>query len=185
VASDADDPAAVLVNPEAFRGSHYAVMPRRLAEILVRCSTSEAGVCSQCGAPYERVVERGELKPLPTSGTYTSRTDSYADGPMDRGGNHQRRAGSQMCYRERIHLGWRPTCSCPPGPTRPAVVLDPFVGSGTTLVAANALERDALGLDASADYLRMAARRLDRPHARPLAEPADDGPGPLFPGGTP
>jgi DNA modification methylase len=181
VASDADDPAAVLVNPEAFRGSHYAVMPRRLAEILVRCSTSERGVC-QCGAPWERVVELGEkvasgpnkLAHKPRSGSGSNHL-CRQDAPPDEYGDLPR-------Y-QRTFLGWRPTCSCPPGPTRPAVVLDPFVGSGTTLVAANALERDALGLDASADYLRMAARRLDRPHARPLAEPADDGPGPLFSGG--
>jgi hypothetical protein len=177
VASDADDPAAVLVNPEAFRGSHYAVMPSRLAEILVRCSTSEAGVCGQCGAPWERVVERTKYQPQVVTVGKRNVDDS-------RGDKTRKLSGKE--YNEQVRiltLGWRPTCSCPPGPTRPALVLDPFVGSGTTLVAANALERDALGLDASADYLRMAARRLDRPHARPLAEPADDGPGPLFSGG--
>jgi hypothetical protein len=183
VASDADDPAAVLVNPEAFRGSHYAVMPSRLAEILVRCSTSEAGVCVTCGAPWERVVERESLKPVDYGGKSVTEDPHHPYRRMN-ANQHARRILAGDLHRSPSFapktLGWRPTCSCPPGPTRAAVVLDPFVGSGTTLVAALALERDALGLDASADYLRMAARRLDRPHARPRAEPADDGPGPLF-----
>ncbi len=50
---------------------------------------------------------------------------------------------------------------CPPG----GLVLDPFVGSGTTLVVAEALGRRGIGLDLSAEYLGLARRRLDRPHA--------------------
>jgi hypothetical protein len=53
------------------------------------------------------------------------------------------------------HLeGWRPP------PTRPAVVLDPFVGSGTTVLVAKALGRFGVGLDLSSDYLRLARWRI-------------------------
>jgi DNA modification methylase len=45
-------------------------------------------------------------------------------------------------------------------PTRPAVVLDPFVGSGTTCLVARALGRYAVGIDLSADYLRLARWRI-------------------------
>ncbi|MGO9829645.1 MAG: DNA-methyltransferase [Myxococcaceae bacterium] len=41
-----------------------------------------------------------------------------------------------------------------------ALVLDPFCGSGTTGVAARKLSRRFLGLDKSAEYLRLAATRL-------------------------
>ena len=41
-----------------------------------------------------------------------------------------------------------------------ALVLDPFCGSGTTGVAARKLGRRFLGMDASADYLRLARARL-------------------------
>jgi site-specific DNA-methyltransferase (adenine-specific) len=43
-----------------------------------------------------------------------------------------------------------------------ALVLDPFCGSGTTGVAARALGRRFLGLDASAEYLRLAKARLEQ-----------------------
>jgi DNA modification methylase len=42
------------------------------------------------------------------------------------------------------------------------LVLDPFVGSGTTLVAANDLDRNALGTDLSERYVEFANSRLPR-----------------------
>jgi site-specific DNA-methyltransferase (adenine-specific) len=40
-------------------------------------------------------------------------------------------------------------------------VLDPFCGSGTTLVAAQSLRRAAIGIDMSADAVALSKRRLD------------------------
>lgn len=40
------------------------------------------------------------------------------------------------------------------------LVLDPFVGSGTTLVAAQELNRNALGFDLQSDYIRLCEQRL-------------------------
>jgi DNA modification methylase len=40
------------------------------------------------------------------------------------------------------------------------LVLDPFVGSGTTLVAAQDLNRNALGFDLQADYINLCSKRL-------------------------
>ncbi len=42
-------------------------------------------------------------------------------------------------------------------------VLDPFCGSGTTLVAAKLLERDYVGIDISTDAIRLSERRLLEP----------------------
>jgi hypothetical protein len=47
----------------------------------------------------------------------------------------------------------------PPRPV-PCVVLDPFSGSGTTLVVARKLGRSGIGIDLSPDYIRMAANRI-------------------------
>jgi hypothetical protein len=53
-------------------------------------------------------------------------------------------------------------CACPTNdaPTRPAVVLDPFIGTGTTLLTARALGRAGHGVDLSKDYLRLAQWRI-------------------------
>lgn len=56
------------------------------------------------------------------------------------------------------------------GSTSAQLVLDPFVGSGTTAVAARRLGRDYVGIDISPDYCRMARRRLNEvdDEVRPL-----------------
>ncbi len=57
------------------------------------------------------------------------------------------------------------TCACdePTAPTIPAVVLDPFGGTGTTALVARALGRRAVHVDLSRDYCRLAQWRLTDP----------------------
>jgi DNA modification methylase len=47
-------------------------------------------------------------------------------------------------------------CFCPPG----GIVLDPFMGSGSTAVAAKRLGRQFLGFDLSEEYCEIARRRI-------------------------
>lgn len=49
-------------------------------------------------------------------------------------------------------------CGCK-APTRPGLVLDPFVGSGTTLKVARDLGRDGLGIELSPAYAQLARER--------------------------
>lgn len=42
------------------------------------------------------------------------------------------------------------------------VVLDPFVGSGTTAIAAHQLGRRYIGYDVSPEYCKLAERRLEK-----------------------
>ncbi len=53
-------------------------------------------------------------------------------------------------------------CACPDNsaPSTPGVVLDPFAGTGTTVMVARALGRTGIGVDLSADYLRLANWRV-------------------------
>jgi site-specific DNA-methyltransferase (adenine-specific) len=49
-------------------------------------------------------------------------------------------------------------CFCPPN----GVVLDPFIGSGSTAVAAKLLKRNYIGIDISKEYCNLAEERLKR-----------------------
>ena len=42
------------------------------------------------------------------------------------------------------------------------MVLDPFMGSGTTAVACRQLDRQFIGFETDAEYVRMARNRLRR-----------------------
>lgn len=55
---------------------------------------------------------------------------------------------------------WRPTCTCgPDAGVRPCRILDPFVGSGTSLLVAEELGLDGIGIDLNPQYVKMATRR--------------------------
>lgn len=76
----------------------------------------------------------------------------------------------------REYLLRRPTrfdhaCACaePTAPTRPAVVLDPFGGTGTTALVASVNGRHGISVDMSADYCRLATWRTTDPGERARA----------------
>ena len=148
--------------------SHYATYPTKLPELFIRAFTSEAGCCPQCGAPWARVIE-----PMKTDARgYSHHDDAMAYGSRMTGIPTEG-------YEPGKTIGWRPTCTCrgrlaaaslpateAPGvvhsdySTVPAVVLDPFAGTGSTLIAAKRNGRRYLGIDCSQDYLDLAAARL-------------------------
>lgn len=54
----------------------------------------------------------------------------------------------------------RPTCACA-ATAEPGLVLDPFIGSGTTAISAAKLGRDWLGIELNPDYVTLAERRIE------------------------
>jgi DNA modification methylase len=53
----------------------------------------------------------------------------------------------------------RATCACPPR-SEPGVVLDPFIGSGSTAIAAERHGRHWLGIEVHPDFARLAEHRI-------------------------
>lgn len=56
-------------------------------------------------------------------------------------------------------------CDCA-SPTRPGLVLDPFIGAGTVAIAAEANNRDWLGIELNPEFARMAERRIEQARVR-------------------
>jgi len=150
---EGDGPLALIVNPAAYKGAHFATFPPKLVDPCIRAGTSEKGCCPTCGAPWERVVER---KPV---GDWNACRDER----LRRGHNASDGLSGDNFYREWVQpstLGWRPTCDCPAADPVPCLVLDPFAGSGTTLAVALQLGRRAVGIDVKAEYLALAVERI-------------------------
>ncbi|MCM3897872.1 site-specific DNA-methyltransferase [Gordonia sputi] len=57
-------------------------------------------------------------------------------------------------------LALRAMCDCDAA-GEPGLVLDPFIGSGTTAIAAEKLGRDWLGIELNPDYVALATDRID------------------------
>jgi len=60
---------------------------------------------------------------------------------------------------------FQPGCRCE-RTWRPGLVLDPFMGSGTTAVVAERLGRDWLGIELKPEYVEMATQRIEAERAR-------------------
>jgi DNA modification methylase len=58
-------------------------------------------------------------------------------------------------------------------PTRPGLILDPFLGSGTTALVARGLGRDWLGIELNPAYVELARIRLGLNTARPPSTPEE------------
>ncbi len=176
---------------EAYPGSHFATFPRKLVEPCIKAGTSERGCCPVCGKPWERVVESERVATRPGNKTKILVPTGWNTGPGRHDGIDGRyRGASEVGNRDpgrhvaiKTDRGWRHACNCHHMSANwapvPAVVFDPFVGSGTVCVVANALGRHGIGLDLSADYLKLASQRITRPHAA-IQRPGREESHPLF-----
>lgn len=148
------------VASESYEGAHFATFPRKLIEPCILAGTSEKGRCPKCGAPWRRVVDKKQLtRPRPND--YVKRKGDDGTGNS---------CANSVAGVDVKTTGWEPTCSCGVKKTVPCVVLDPFVGSGTTCCVALANGRWSVGIDLSEQYLRECA--LPRIEGEILARPA-------------
>lgn len=149
------------ISTQPYKGAHYAVFPKALVEPMVKAGTSERGVCSNCGAPWRRVVEvesswearkeagatRGNMAPEGNVGAGTQR------------GIHGAGVSHDLDAVSRKTVGWERTCEHVDAATVPATVLDPFAGSGTVGLVAQEHSRRALLVDLNGEYLSQQMAR--------------------------
>jgi DNA modification methylase len=170
-----------------FPDAHFATFPPELPETCIKAGTSAMGVCPTCQAPYER-LERTTFVPQPDVSE-----EKGVRGAEDQKQQERRDNGYPRGVTARTTIGWAPACEChgkwiteraprptparpnakvtvrryepapdAPGPC-PALVLDPFGGSGTTGLVAVALRRDCILIELNEAYADMAERRIHGP----------------------
>jgi len=151
-----DAPAALIVNPKGSGIEHFAMWPTRLVAPMIQAGTPEAGSCSVCGAPWERVVERTPM--IVREGPSRAATRAAANGAS---GSRTACTGTMLQAPSSRTLGFRPSCAHVDAPARPAIVLDPFAGACTTLGVAEALGRHAIGCELYQANADLMPRRID------------------------
>ncbi len=151
-----------LLSPEPYKGSHFATFPTEIPRRAILAGTSARGACPECGAPWKRVVER-------EGGNWQER--KAAGAPMRYGMNNNKgEAITHYGGSESNTVGWQPTCTCANNAdTVPCVVLDPFLGSGTTLAVARMLGRAGIGIELNPDYAELARERIGKAQPALLA----------------
>lgn len=160
------------IKAQPFPEAHFATFPEALPRRCILAGTSAHGCCSECGAPWTRVVEKGESDAErqracggDSAGGYDgTATKDYGAARAQNPSAVKARILAGM--RERRTVGWEPSCECA-SDVVPCTVLDPFAGAGTTLLAAERLGRDSIGLELNPEYARIARDRINA--ADPMA----------------
>jgi hypothetical protein len=136
---------------EPFPGAHFATFPRKLVEpcILAGCPRK---CCPACGAPWEKEVERVSSVPQRVGGE-----NNWIKREHQQNGQEERAGG--FYDSQATVTGEHPTCACGQPPV-PGTVLEPFLGSGTTLVVALTHARRGIGIELKPEYFDMACNRL-------------------------
>lgn len=142
--------------PDHLGIDHFAAFPTEWPRRIIT-GWSPRGVCVECGEGR---------RPVSTQ----ERTSGESLRPAYGAGNHGT-GGSTLGPRGVVAHIIGEACACPEptAPTAPGVVLDPFGGTGTTALVASVLGRDAISVDMSADYCRLAQWRTTDPKQRAKA----------------
>lgn len=131
---------------EPYPDAHFATYPQELVRRCLLAGCPER-VCRECGKPSERIVDIGYANP----GNRTT------NGPRSLEQRHESPGFAQRLERRATTADWT---DCGHDSWRPGVVLDPFLGSGTTALVARNHGRHAVGIELNEEYCRLAARRL-------------------------
>ena len=145
-------PSEPLQVPDDLGVDHFAAFPQEWPRRLI-LGWCPAEVCTACGEGRAPVSDK----------SYTGRTAVIPGGDRLRGRHKSTQGidGFDGSTRARVTItGY--ACACPDttAPSTPGVVLDPFAGTGTTVMVARALGRIGIGVDLSSDYLRLASWRV-------------------------
>lgn len=142
------------VQPSPYKGKHCATFPAALIRPAIQASTSEAGCCPDCGAPWKRVTSKRRRR-----GTDMRNDGRAALASLGRPQTGLTNHGSFVDVRT---IDWRPSCKCSPHRPAPCTVLDPFGGAGTTAIEAGRQLRDVILIDLDDTSVDEARARIVR-----------------------
>ena len=151
-------PSEPLQVPDSLGVEHFAAFPQEWPRRLI-LGWCPQEVCSECGEGRVPVTEKEATgRGKSPEERRAANPEAYAES------NRGDLAGSQTIpsFASYNHTITGYACACPDNtaPSTPGVVLDPFAGTGTVPMVARALGRTGIGIDLSADYLRLADWRI-------------------------
>jgi hypothetical protein len=139
-----------------FADAHFAVFPPAIVETPLKATCPEY-VCKKCGKPREKITEKEYEVFAEDIGhrKYFENAEKKAAGENK---EVLRRFKNLSAIRGEKQLGWN-QCNCNAG-FDGGIVLDCFMGSGTTAIVAMQNARNFVGIELNPEYIKMAMERL-------------------------
>jgi DNA modification methylase len=143
--------------------AHFAAFPTEIPRRIV-LGWSPPGICTECGQGRRPVVQKSPayLAWRAQVGDWNRHKRAAGGGYDLTMGNGTGAVSGSVPPQDARIVGY--ACRCAPRmpPTRPAVVLDPFGGTGTVAMVAESLGRRGISGDHSHAYCRLARWRTQR-----------------------
>ncbi len=135
------------INPKPYPEAHFAVFPPELVRkpLLATCPKQ---ICKKCGKVRKRII-----KSYGTGVNY-SNNSNYERQIEDKTVRHSK---VKLCAKKET-LGFS-DCKCGKG-WKAGTVLDPFCGSGTTLMEAQQQGKNGIGIEINPEYIKLIKKRL-------------------------
>ena len=144
------------ITTQPFLAAHFAVFPEELCIKPIKSSCPEF-VCKKCGSIKEKIIKSDN----PSKGfmEWDANRLSGAKGSFQSRqcikSLHRNKGG---VYSTAQFKGWK-ECACNVG-FESGIVLDPFMGAGTTALVALKLNRQFIGFELKQEYIDIAMKRI-------------------------
>lgn len=173
---------------EPFADAHFATFPTDLVRQCIAAGTSSHGACPKCGKPWERLTKKTHTNPGNRT-TNGPRSTERKHEDFGSAGYDQRLEVAEVTIgfrptcrhyedqynelprpkrarkreqRDAYDARWKRVLKRPGDQywsVDKCTVLDPFLGSGTTALVADQMQRAAIGIEIKPEYAEMAAWR--------------------------
>ncbi len=143
-----------------YTAGHFATYPPALITPCILAGTSEYGACAKCGTPWNRLVDT-EKKFRERPNEFVKRIPDHhkkqnipGQPPQSSKSTLINLCSNTLAGVDVVTVGWTPGCNCKVEEVVPCIVLEPFLGSGTTALVSMDLGRRCWGIDLSEEYLK-------------------------------
>src|SRR5262249_14001400 len=143
------------ISIKLYKEAHFATFPPALIETPIKAGSPEF-ICNKCGKARQKIYKGASNQ------AFNIRVRDVKDGRIkhiDRRATNEETRDYRENYGKGKHFIGYTDCGCNAGWTS-GIVLDPFMGSGTTAVVARQLGRNYLGIELNPDYIKLAEKRL-------------------------
>lgn len=151
------NPASLVeVRTKAMPEAHFAVFPEELIESPIK-SGSPLAVCVTCDKP--KIIDYTEERIATRPGNNVLQGKSGTD----KNPNFSLHNSDLSKYREQIiRKDFKYIKQCEHDTFKPGIVMDIFMGSGTTGIVAKRLNRDYIGIEINPEYIEIAEKRIGK-----------------------